>query len=86
MEEYCTVSYLLGKDSPLFDMQKTVLNSLLLPLQGYGLKDICKHRELVNFQWEDDSAGSQWSVVQFNRFLHEPDPAVKSQLKKNSWL
>jgi len=82
MEEHCTVSYLLGKDSPLFDMQKPVLNSLVLPLQGYGLKDICKHSDLVNFQWEDDSAGSQWSVVQFNRFLHEPDPAVKSQLKK----
>jgi uncharacterized protein len=63
-------------------MQKPVLNSLVLPLQGYGLKDICKHKDLVNFQWEDDSAGSQWSVVQFNRFLHEPDPAVKNQLKK----
>lgn len=35
----------------------------------------------MNFQWEDDSSGSQWSVVQFNRFLDEPDPAKKAKLK-----
>lgn len=81
MEENATVQYLLGEASPLFDMQKPVLDSLVLPLQGYGLKDICKHKDLVNFQWEDDSSGSQWSVVQFNRFLDEPEPAKKAKLK-----
>lgn len=38
-----TVKYLLGSSSqhsPLFDMQKPILESLVLPLQGYGLKDI----------------------------------------------
>jgi uncharacterized protein len=81
MESNETVLYLLGEESPLFDMQKPVLDSLVLPLQGYGLKDICKHKDLVNFQWEDDSSGSQWSVVQFNRFLAESDPDMKAQLK-----
>jgi len=81
MEENDTVQYLLGEDSPLFDMQKPVLESLVLPLQGYGLKDICKHKDLVNFQWEDDDSGSQWSVVQFNNFLGEPDPTTKESLK-----
>ncbi len=81
MESNETVLYLLGEESPLFDMQKPVLDSLVLPLQGYGLKDICKHKDLVNFQWEDDSSGSQWSVVQFNRFLAENDPDMKAQLK-----
>ncbi len=38
-------------------------NSLVLPLQGYGLNDICKHESLVNFQCEDEDAGSQWTVV-----------------------
>ncbi|MBV1928169.1 MAG: TM0106 family RecB-like putative nuclease, partial [Gammaproteobacteria bacterium] len=76
-----TVQYLLGDESPLLDMQKPVLESLVLPLQGYGLKDICKHKDLVNFQWEDDSSGSQWSVVQFNRFLAENNPEMKAQLK-----
>lgn len=83
MEENTTVEYLLGDESPLFDMQKPLLESLVLPLQGYGLKDICKHKDLVNFQWEDDSSGSQWSVVQFNRFLYETDPTLKQSLKSD---
>jgi uncharacterized protein len=82
MEENETVLYLLGDDGPLFDMQKPVLESLVLPLQGYGLKDICKHPKLVNFQWEDKSSGAQWSIVQFNQFLQETDKLSKQQLKK----
>ncbi|MDC0124689.1 TM0106 family RecB-like putative nuclease [Gammaproteobacteria bacterium] len=82
MEENETVKYLLGNDSPFFDMQKPVLESLVLPLQSYGLKDICKHRDLVNFQWEDAGTGGQWSIVQFNRYLKEKDTKVKEQLKK----
>ncbi len=81
MEDNETVIYLLGDKSPLFDMQKPVLESLVLPLQGYGLKDICKHKDLVNFQWEDDDSGSQWSIVQFNRFLEETNPEYREQLK-----
>ncbi len=81
MEDNETVAYLLGDDSPLFDLQKPVLDSLVLPLQGYGLKDICKHRDLVNFQWQDDDSGSQWSVVQFNRFLAETNLQTKANLK-----
>ncbi len=81
MENNDTVLYLLGDNSPLYDMQKPVLDNLVLPLQGYGLKDICKHKDLVNFQWEDDDSGSQWSVVQFNRFLSETDPTKKQRLK-----
>lgn len=76
-----TVQYLLGDNSPLYDIQKPVTANLVLPLQGYGLKDICKHKDLVDFQWEDDSSGSQWSVVQFNNFLAETDPEKKEQLK-----
>ncbi len=78
-----TVLYLLGYESPLFDMQKPVLDSLVLPLQGYGLKDICKHKDLVNIQWEDDDSGSQWSIVQFNRFIAETDPKIKETLKSD---
>ncbi len=81
MEDHETVMYLLGDDSPLFDLQKPILDSLVLPLQGYGLKNICKHKDLVNFQWEDDSSGSQWSVVQFNRFLSETSQDEKERFK-----
>tara|TARA_R110002073_G_scaffold335499_1_gene527640 strand:+ start:5903 stop:7324 length:1422 start_codon:yes stop_codon:yes gene_type:complete len=82
MENHETVQYLLADDGPLFDLQKPILSALVLPLQAYGLKDICKHRELVNFQWEDDDSGSQWSVVQFHRFLQEGAPPAKDALKQ----
>jgi len=81
MEDNETVRYLLGSDSPLFDLRKPIMDNLVLPLQGYGLKDICKHPDLVNFQWQDDDSGSQWSVVQFNRFLSETDADRRTQLK-----
>ncbi len=81
MENHVTVLWLLGDDSPLFDMQKPVLNSLVLPLHGYGLKDICKHKNLVNFQWDNVDSGSQWSVVQFHHFLTEKNPHEKLILK-----
>ncbi|MEW8025279.1 MAG: hypothetical protein AB2803_16455 [Candidatus Thiodiazotropha sp.] len=50
MEDNPTVMYLLGDESALFDLQKSVLDNLVLPLQGYGLNDIFKHRDLVNYQ------------------------------------
>jgi len=81
MENHTSVAWLLGDDSPLFDMQNPVLNCLVLPLQGYGLKDICKHPNLVNFQWENEESGSQWSVAQFNRFRSEKDLPEKQKLK-----
>lgn len=81
MQNNATVLWLLGSDNPLFDMQKPVLENLVLPLQGYGLKDICKHPDLVNFQWENEESGSQWSIVQFSRFLKETNPQEKKKLK-----
>ena len=82
MEDDQIVQWLLGENTPLFDMQKPVTDSLVLPLQGYGLKDICKHKDLVNFQWDDSDSGSQWSVVQFNHFLNEASTISKEKLKK----
>ena len=64
-----TVSWLLGEQSPLFDIQTTVTDSLVLPLLGYGLKAICKDARLVNFQWELGESGSQWSVVRYLDYL-----------------
>ncbi|UJP05842.1 MAG: TM0106 family RecB-like putative nuclease [Nitrosomonas sp.] len=81
MTENATVVWLLGDDGPLFDIQKPVLDCLVLPLQGYGLKEICKHPKLVNFQWENTESGSQWSVVQFHRFRNTTDSGDKQRLK-----
>ena len=81
MFDHPIVEWLLGDDTPLYDMQKPVLKNLVLPLQGYGLKDICKHKDLVNFQWEDEESSSQWSIVQFNEFQREQDTAKREALK-----
>jgi len=82
MENHKTVLWLLGDNSPLFDIQRAVTDNLILPVQGYGLKAICKHNGLVNFQWEVDESGSQWSVVQFNKYLTENALDKKENLKK----
>ena len=82
MEEDETVAWLLDRnDGPLFDIQKPVTDNLVLPLPGYGLKAICKHTGLVNFQWEDDESGSQWSVVQYINYLRSKDAAERKSIK-----
>ena len=83
MLEHPIVAWLLDKkNGPLFDLHKSVIDNVILPLHGYGLKDICKHEKIVNFQWENEESGSQWSVVQFNKFQKEEDPVKREKLKK----
>lgn len=82
MEDHPTVAWLLDTDTgPLYDIQRAVTQNLVLPLSGYGLKKICKHEGLVNFQWEDDESGSQWSVVQYINFLRSDDPGDRQAIK-----
>jgi predicted RecB family nuclease len=83
MENHPIVEWLLGDNSPLFDIQKPVKESLVLPISSYGLKQICKHKGLVNFQWQDDESGSQWSVVQFIKFQLEALKDRREQMKKD---
>lgn len=82
MHDHPIVEWLLGEETPLYDMQKPVIQNLVLPLLGYGLKDICKHENLVNFQWENEDSGSQWSIVQFNRFQQEKEVEMRKELKE----
>jgi uncharacterized protein len=83
MEDHPIVEWLLGDDSPLFDIQKPVKDNFVLPLASYGLKQICKHKDLVNFQWSDDDSGSQWSVVQFVKYSMELITDRREQMKKD---
>ena len=69
MQDDARVLWLLGEDSPLFDMRDVLTQSLVLPLKSYGLKPVCKAKELVNFQWELSESGSQWSVVRYVDYL-----------------
>ncbi|MEZ5903367.1 MAG: TM0106 family RecB-like putative nuclease [Alphaproteobacteria bacterium] len=84
MEGDDLVLWLLDKDDgPLYDLQKPVKDCLVLPVSGYGLKPICKHKGLVDFQWEDDDSGSQWSVVQYVAFLRESERETKDVIKNS---
>jgi len=74
MLEHPIVAWLLGEGTPLFDLREVVRAS-------YGLKEICKHPKLVNFQWDDTESGSQWSVVQYVKFLDAQTPADQKALK-----
>ena len=82
MRDHPTVAWLLGDDSPLFDLAEAVRQSVVLPIPGYGLKAICKHPKLVNFQWELPESGSQWSVVRYIDYLREPDPAERAKIRR----
>ncbi|MEM7432776.1 MAG: TM0106 family RecB-like putative nuclease [Pseudomonadota bacterium] len=75
-----TVDWLLNQGG-LVDFRDTVVDSLILPTMGYGLKEICKHKDLVNFRWELDESGSQWSVVRYHDFLREDDPQKQEAIK-----
>jgi uncharacterized protein len=85
--EHPIVQWLLNGGG-LFDLRETVVNSLVLPTNGYGLKEICKHKDLVNFQWELEESGSQWSVVRFHDFLNaetkgQREPIMREILSYN---
>ncbi|MGB5410300.1 MAG: TM0106 family RecB-like putative nuclease [Woeseiaceae bacterium] len=75
------VSWLLNGGG-LVDLRERVVESLILPTTGYGLKEICKHSDLVNFQWELQESGSQWSVVRYHDFLEAATDAQREEIKQ----
>ncbi len=83
MHDHPIIAWLLGVDTPLFDLLEPIKECLVLPVASYGLKYICKHPKIVNFQWDDSDSGSQWSVVQYVNFLGELRPDDRERLKRN---
>jgi predicted RecB family nuclease len=81
MRDHPVVAWLLGEALPLFDMSKVVKRCLALPTPGVGLKAVCKHPKLVNFQWQNEVSGSQWSVVQYVRFLRSKDSLERQRIR-----
>ncbi len=83
MQDHPVVQWLLGEDTPLFDLCKLVTECLVLPISSYSLKVICKDKRLVNFQWADADSGSQWSVVQFVNYLSSLIPSDRERIKRD---
>lgn len=69
MEDHPIVRWILDDDRSCFDIKEAIADSLILPVTGYGLKTICKEPDLVNFQWQLEGSGSQWSVVRYGQYL-----------------
>ena len=78
---HAVVDWLLNDPSSCFDIQKSVTQALILPVTGYGLKAICKNPDLVNFQWDVEESGSQWSVVRYNDYLECSDETQRVSIK-----
>jgi uncharacterized protein len=81
MEDNELVTWLLSEDGPLLDLRVLIKSSLILPVTGYGLKNICKDERLVNFQWKLNESGSQWSVVRYHDYLNSCDKADRAKIK-----
>lgn len=82
MQDDARVQWLLGDDSPLFDLRDVLTQSLVLPLKSYGLKAVCKAKNLVNFQWHLSESGSQWSVVRYVDYLNSEDAVEREIIKQ----
>jgi predicted RecB family nuclease len=82
MQENPTVVWLLSDEGPLVDLMKIVKANLILPVYSYSLKAICKDHRLVDFQWQQEGSGSQWSVVRYYDYLAAEDPADAESIKK----
>ena len=81
MEQHPTVAWLLGEQSPLYDLLPVIQQSLALPLLSYSLKRVCKDKRLVNFQWELQESGSQWSVIRYLDYLDAEDPNEADEIR-----
>ncbi len=76
------VLWLLDENGPLFDLYRYVTRNFLLPVYSYTLKTICKHRNLVNFRWELEESGSQWSVVRYHDYIASLDKGEDASIKE----
>lgn len=79
-QSHPVVEWLLKEDG-LLDLCEMVKDSVVLPTYGYGLKEVCKAPNLVNFQWELQESGSQWSVVRYMDFLGAEDERAREEIK-----
>ena len=81
MESHPVARLLLGEESPLFDLHSVVERCLVLPIDGYGLKDVCKNPNLVDFQWGEQDSGGQWSIALYHDYLDLENRAERNRIK-----
>ncbi|MBI4160643.1 MAG: TM0106 family RecB-like putative nuclease [Candidatus Yanofskybacteria bacterium] len=61
------------------DLHWALMQSVILPLYFYSLKDVAKY---LGFKWQADDAGGAESVVWYNEWLEKHDQAVMDKIVK----
>src|SRR3989338_2302379 len=59
------------------DLHRTVVDSVVLPLYFYSLKDVARH---VGFQWKAEDAGGAESVVWYNQWKETGDKKILQKI------
>ena len=59
------------------DLHLAVMNSVILPLYFYGLKDIAKY---LGFKWTSENAGGAESVVWYNEWMEKKDKKILDKI------
>ncbi len=59
------------------DLHQKAIDSVILPLYFYTLKDIARY---IGFQWDDPNAGGAESVVWYNQWLDSKDQTILDRL------
>lgn len=59
------------------DLHLKVVETVILPLYFYTLKDVAKY---CGFRWSDANAGGAESVVWYNEWLEKNDPAIMAKI------
>ena len=59
------------------DLHRTVVESVILPLYFYSLKDVARY---IGFNWQAEDAGGAESVVWYNNWKEKGDDALKKKI------
>jgi uncharacterized protein len=59
------------------DLHRTVVDSVILPLYFYSLKDVARH---IGFNWKAEDAGGAESVVWYNDWKEKGDKSIKQKI------
>lgn len=59
------------------DLHASAVSAVIMPLYFYSLKDIAKY---LGFKWNDPEAGGAESVVWYNDWQSDGDPALKKKI------
>ncbi len=54
----------------MWDLYRCILDTVILPVPSYGLKQIEK---FVGFERSQEEYGGSWSIVKYNEYVEAPD-------------